>query len=247
MASLINRYFQQNQWTNEQSLVNSLNIESVQILGRQYYYLPRDSQIRDDILGEDTLSSFGLAIPVEMYLQDADGFTGQKEMFTRFGLQINNSYKLVISVDRWNTEVSNVFSSTNPLPPYTKTNYQRPWEGDLIYDPLTRFLMVIKFVDHDANFYQLGKNYTYTLSCEAFNYQNEKINTGVADIDAFNALSSDLLDFQILDELGDALILEDQVGYLLQDDSPTSIRTTEIDYQTPALGINMQSSNPFNF
>lgn len=247
MAEIINKYFTRDP-VNEQSLLNSIVKESIQVQGRKYYYLPRNSQVRDLILGEDAVSSFDLAIPLEMYMVDAQGFQGQREMFTKFGLQINNSYRLVVSVDRWNAEIKTQFDGNlaNGEATFTKANYQRPWEGDLIYDPMTRFLMVIKFVDHDVEFYTLGKNYVYYLSCEAFLYQNEPIKTAVPEIDAFNALSKDVLNFQLLLEDGTGALEEDG-GYILNELDPTPTRDIEVDFKTPSTTINTTVSNPFNF
>lgn len=248
MAGVINKYFKQVQNPNEQSMLNGLIKESIQKQGRLYYYLPRNSQTRDLILGEDAFSSFSLAIPLEMYMVDAQGFSGQREMFVKFGLQINNSYKLVVAVDRWNQEVKTLFdgvSQNGENVTFTKTNYQRPWEGDLIYDPLTRFLMVIKFVDHDQEFYQLGKNFVYYLSCEAFMYQNEPINTQVPEIDAFNALSKDLLNFQLLLEDGSGALKLEIGDYILNEMDPTPTRDIEVDFITPATTINTTVINPF--
>lgn len=247
MAAILNKYFPRDA-SNEQSLVNSIVTQSIQTMGRKYFYLPRNSQVRDLILGEDAVSSFNLAIPIEMYMVDAQGFQGQREMFTKFGLQINNSYRLVISVDRWNQEVKTQFDGLtyNGEATFAKTNYTRPWEGDLIYDPLTRFLMVIKFVDHDTEFYQLGKNYVYYLSCEAFMYQNEPINTSVPEIDAFNGLSKDELNFQLLTELLEAL-RQESGGYILNELEPTPTRDIEVDFKTPSTTINTTVANPFNF
>lgn len=246
MTALTNRYFIRDP-ENEQSLLNSLVKESIQVQGRKMYYLPRNSQIRDIILGEDAFSSFSLAIPLEMYMVDYQGFQGQREMFTKFGLQINNSYRLVVSVDRWEEEVKSQFDGSiiNGEATFTKDNYLRPHEGDLIYDPLTKFLMVIKFVDHDQEFYALGKNYSYYLSCEAWIYQNEPIATAVAEIDAFDGLSRDILNFQMLTEIGDMFTQEDG-DYILQElNPPSTARDIEVDFTTPASLISTTIKNPF--
>ena len=252
MASLVNKWFHQNN-ENEQTILNSLTKESIQKQGRTYYYLPRDTQVRDMILGEDALSAFSLAIPIEMYMIDAQGFQGQREMFSKFGLQIQNQYKLVLSVDRWLKEVGTQFDglSANGEASFALDNYTRPREGDLIYDPLTRFLMVIKFVDHDTSFYALGKNYSYHLSCESFLYQNEKISTNVPEIDAFNGLSFDNLDFQISLETGGSLMIDEIGGhYLLQEQGPNPeepTNTVNLDFATPAALVQTKINNPFGF
>lgn len=224
-------------------MLNSLVQESIKTVGRTYQYLPRNSQVTDLILGEDVISSFDAAIPLEMYLVDSQGFQGQREMFSKFGLQINNSYRLVVSVDRWNKEVKQVFAGSNA--PFEINNYVRPHEGDLIYDSLTSFLMVIKFVDHDMEFYSLGRNYVYYLTCEAFLYQNEVMDTMVPAIDAFNGLSMDILLDTITTEDNFNIASED--GFvLLWTDTPLPTRSAEIDFIIPASTINTTVSNPFN-
>lgn len=245
MASLKNRFFLDNK--NDQTIMNSLIKESIQIQGRTMYYLPRDAQVKDLILGEDVVSAFTLAIPLEMYMKDVNGYDGQREMFSKFGLQIQNSYKLVVSVDRWNQEVKSRFDNNTTT--FQVDNYVRPHEGDLIYDPLTKFLMVLKFVDHDTEFYALGKNYMYHLSCESFLYQNEKMDTSIPEIDAFNDLSMDDLNFQLMTESGIALRQENG-SYLLQEESPNPeepVRWVNEDYTLPAKSISVGvKTTPFN-
>lgn len=248
MASLVNKYFHSTK-VNEQSIIDGFVRESIQILGNTYYYMPREVQLENLILGEDITSKFGVAIPIEMYLQDASGFQGDKEMFSKFGLEIRNSYKLSVHKTRWEEEVKAQFDNvnTNGEAAFDITNYIRPREGDLIYDPITKFLMEITFVDHDLQFFALGKNYQYVLSCQAFQYQNEAIETGNVDIDVFNFNSQDLLSNQVLMENGNVVVFE-QEGYAILEDGlvPDPIR----EYGTPAfvseaVKINVQLSNPF--
>lgn len=229
-------------------MINGLVRESIQIQGNTYYYLPREVQIENLILGEDVVSKFGLAIPIEMYLPNSTGFDGDKEMFSKFGLEIRNSYKLEVHKERWETEVKTQFdnASGNGEATFDIANYIRPREGDLIYDPMTKFLFEITFVDHDKEFFAIGKNYKYVLSCEAFTYQNETITTGVPEIDLFSLNSKDNLLNQVLMENGDTLILE-QGGYLLQEDGqvPTPIRESGSDFKPDAVKIKATAINPF--
>lgn len=222
--------------------------ESIQLLGNTYQYLPREVQIENLILGEDILSKFTVAIPIEMYLADSQGFQGDKEMFSKFGLELRNSYKLVVHKERWEEEIKTQFDTEalNGDAGFDITNYIRPREGDLIYDPITKFLMEIKFVDHDAEFFALGRNYQYYLSCEAFQYQNEEISTGVADIDLFALNSSDKLLNQILLENGNFLVYE-QSGYSVLEDGNVAapIRESGTDFSADATRIKMNTINPF--
>lgn len=273
MASLVNPYFHKVR-TTEQSLVEGLVRESIQVLGSTYYYCPREVQIENLILGEDVISKFGVAIPIEMYLADAGGFTGDKEMFSKFGLELRNTYKLEISKKRWEDEIGSQFDNdleylllettgrelafesgdmlvandvSNGEAPFDIVNYTRPREGDLIYDPMTKFLMEIKFVDHDAEFFALGQNYKYVLSCEAFQYQQEIIATGHDEIDLFADNSIDILNDKILLESGDTFITEYGTPIINEGGVPvvTPIRESGTDFQPDAVKIKVTVSNPF--
>ena len=219
-------------------------------MGNTFYYLPREVQIENVILGEDIISKFGVAIQIEMYLADATGYQGDKEMFSKFGLELRNSYKLHVHKGRWETEVKTQFdgSSLNGESSVVIANYIRPREGDLIYDPITKFLMEITFVDHDSEFFSLGKNYKYVLSCEAFQYRQEEIATGIPEIDIFSLNSTDQLLNQVLMENGNNVIFE-QEGYALQEDGniPAPIREygTEAVMVEEAAKMNVVISNPF--
>ena len=248
---LINPYFNQNQSKSNQNIIQGLSTEVIKMMGRVYYYLPRNQQLTQLILGEDVLSSFDVAIPIEMYLVDSMGFDGQKEIYSKFGLQINNSYKLAVSIPRWEQEVMSMFNGQpylNGTATFNKTNYNRPFEGDLIYDPMTNFLMVIKFVDYDAQFFQLGKNYTYTLSCEAYLYQNEIVDTGVPEIDLFDTtFSQDMLSYTITDEFGNDMLQEDSDYFLQEITGEIAVsRDIEVDFQTPSTSINTVITTPFS-
>ena len=247
MASLVNSYFHQTK-LNEQSLIDGLVRESIQIQGLTYWYLPRDVQLEDIVFGEDVISKFTLAIPIEMYLVDAQGFQGDKEMFSKFGLELRNSYKLSVHKGRWEQEVKSQFDilASNGEATFAINQYIRPREGDLVYDPMTKYLMEIKFVDHDVEFFALGKNYQYVMSCEAFQYNNEEIATGVAEIDIFSLNSKDKLLNQTLLENGDFVVFE-QGGYLVMEDGniPAPIRDYGTDFKADAAIIQTVINNPF--
>jgi hypothetical protein len=249
MTSLVNPYFNQSKGT-EQALLNGLITESIQVLGHTFYYLPRNVQVEDLVMGEDVLSKFTLAIPLEMYMQDVQGFEGDKEIFSKFGLEIRNSFKLVVSVDRWEREVKSQFDgeANNGEANFTLVNNIRPQEGDLIYDPLTTHLFEIKFVDHDYTFFQLGKNYMYHFSCEMFQYNHEEINTGIADIDAFHINNTlDDLSFQILTETGDALVQElDCDAYILIEHEHIDERNYGTNFNPDAILIEFDPVDPFS-
>lgn len=165
----------------EQNLIESLIIESLAIYGQNVFYIPRTQVAKDEILGEDPLSKFEHAFPIEMYFENVDNLGGQGPFIQKFGLFNELSATLVVARSRW-TEL--VGQHGNTFVP------NRPNEGDLIYFPLTKGLFEIKFVQHQDPFYQLGKLYTYKMEVELFQYASERIDTGVADIDVFEDLKT---------------------------------------------------------
>ena len=110
MASLVNKYLHKTK-LNEQGVLDGMVRESIQMLGMTYYYIPRDMTVEDLILGEDIVSNFPLAVPIEMYMNAPMGFLGDKEMFSKFGLEIQNSYKLSVHKTRWEQEVKTQFDT----------------------------------------------------------------------------------------------------------------------------------------
>jgi Virus neck protein len=170
------KYFNNYQAYNEQRLVEDVIVESIKIMGTDCYYLPNNNDAaRDLIYGEDPVKYFSSAFPLEFYLSSALEYGGEKEFFSKFGLEIKNEVKVIVSKR----------SFTQRVPQNTFT---RPREGDLIYVPFlngTGELYEIKFTDQTKDFFMLGRKvpYFYELSLEKFKYSQEVISTGVPDID----------------------------------------------------------------
>ena len=160
----------------EQRVVEDLIVESIKIMGFDAYYLPIfNDNDRDILYGEDPVKKFKSAFPVEFYLSTALEYTGEREFFSKFGLEIKNSANVIIS--------KRSFSQRVP-----QNSFTRPREGDLIYVPFlngTGELFEIRFVDQTKDFFTLGRRipYFYELQLEKFKYSQEVIDTGVTDID----------------------------------------------------------------
>ena len=196
-----NRYF--NQYTpvkQEQNLVEDLIIESIKIYGVDGYYLPRTHVNLDKIYGEDASMLFDDALEMEFYIKSFDGFMGQEDFLSKFGLQIDESITFVVSQKRFTqslktsliTEYSyniltedgdELLSNRNDVSEYDYEAIVRPREGDLISIPMIKGIYEIKFTQNIETFYQLGKLYTYELRCDRLEYSSERIDTDVADID----------------------------------------------------------------
>ena len=171
----------------EQRLYEDLIVESIKIMGFDAYYLPNDNdQARDLLFGEDPVKRFESAFPLEMYLSNAMDYLGEKEFFSKFGLEIKNSVKVIVSRKSFQQRVP-------------QNSFQRPREGDLIYIPFlngTGELYEITFADQDKEFHTLGRvnPYFYELSLEKFKFSHEIISTGVSEIDDVATFSSYQID-----------------------------------------------------
>ena len=85
----------------ERSLYQNLIKEAIQIYGHDVYYVNRTTVAIDNILGEDSISKFTRQHPIEMYVEDSEGFGGDKEIITQFGLENRNEITFVVSKERF--------------------------------------------------------------------------------------------------------------------------------------------------
>ena len=162
-----NLYFQNVTSHAQQELINSLTSEVIQIHGMNVFYIPRTIVKEDLLLGEDVLSKFSTAYEIEMYLKSTEGFGGEGDLVSKFGLDVRDEVIFTVHKDRF--ELS--------------TDMLKPLEGDLLFLPMNKGLFEIKFVEHEQPFYQAGKNYSFDLTCELYQFSEEQLDTGIADID----------------------------------------------------------------
>ena len=88
--------------TAEQNLYADLVKEAIQIHGHDVNYVDRTLTARDDIFGEDSLSTFSKQQTIEVYVEDADGgYQGEKELMSQFGLENRNELTLVVHRERF--------------------------------------------------------------------------------------------------------------------------------------------------
>ena len=228
--------------TSEQRLVEDLVIESLKVYGHDLYYLPRTLVNKDTIFDEDELSRFTQAYPIEMYLDNVNGYEGQGDIFTRFGLEVRDQATFVMAKRRWEDLV---LTSGG-----TFTQTARPSEGDLLYFPKTKSIFEIKYVDFQNPFYQLNQIYVFRLTCELFEYSSEDLDTGIADIDVIETkYSQDMLEYQLLTEDG-KLIYNETGGCLINEAYNTElsqpIDNQDFDNLVTLEGIlDFSEKNPF--
>ena len=162
----------------EQNLYEDLIIESLGIYGQDVYYIPRTIVNRDSILNEDPASTFDDAFLMEMYIENTEGFEGEGDLYSKFGLQIKDTATFIVSRRRWDDRVG-PFSSQVENP--------KPMEGDLVFLPMTNSFFEINFVEDEQPFYQLSNIPVYKMECSLFEYNDEDFETGIESIDTATA------------------------------------------------------------
>jgi hypothetical protein len=172
-----NLYFNNSSYA-EQELINSLTSEVIQIHGLDVFYIPRTIVKEDLLLGEDVLSKFSTAYEIEMYLKGTEGFGGEGDLVSKFGLDVRDEVIFTVHSDRFELA----------------TDMVKPLEGDLVFLPMSKGLFEIKFVEDEQPFYQSGKNYSFDITCELYQYSEEQLDTGIADIDNIEREQSAAID-----------------------------------------------------
>ena len=168
-----NPYFKD--YSGEQNVIEDLSIEIIKTMGRDMLYIPREQYNIDEEFGEARYK-FTKSFPVEMYIASVNGFEGDGDIVSKFGLEVRDKAIIIVSRKRFKQEISDRYDTIT-----------RPREGDLIYFPLTKGLFEINFVEHENPFYQVGKLYTYALTCELTTIDNDEFETGDTDIDVIES------------------------------------------------------------
>ena len=159
----------------EQKTIENLIVETIEIYGQDIYYVPRTIVNKDTVFGEDSDTKFESAKAIRAYVNNVEGWEGQGELLSKFGVRIEDKTTFIFSREKFKEKVDDS----------TVLNVEgRPNEGDLIWFPVTKHLFEIKFVEAEKPFYQLGKGYVWECQCELFEYSDEDLDTGIAEIDA---------------------------------------------------------------
>ena len=158
----------------EQNLYEDIVIESLKIYGQDVYYIPRDLVGEDKIFGDDVPSRFNSSHKIEMYIENIEGFEGEGDLFTRFGVEIRDEATFVVSRRRWTQQVARMDNEITSV---------RPLEGDLIFLPMSNKLFEIMHVEHEQPFYQLSNLNVFKLRAQLFEYNDQDLDTNIAAID----------------------------------------------------------------
>ena len=191
-----NLYFNNVASHTEQELINSLTSEVIKIHGIDVFYIPRTVVKEDLIMGEDVLSKFTTAYEIEMYLKGTEGFGGEGDLVSKFGLDVRDEVIFTVHKDRFELA----------------TDMTKPLEGDLVFLPMNKGLFEIKFVEHEQPFYQGGKNYSFDITCELYQYSQEQLETGIADIDDIEKEQGYTIDL-VMTAGGSGAFTDDEIIY----------------------------------
>ncbi len=158
----------------EQHLYEDLVIESLKFYGEDVYYIPREIVNKDKIFGDDVPSRFSDAYKIETYIENTEGFDGEGDLFTKFGIELRDQATFVFARRRWKKLIGDNLAEVG----------FRPREGDIIYLPMSNSMFEVLKVETETPFYQLSQLPTFRLQCELFEYSDEDFDTNIASIDA---------------------------------------------------------------
>ena len=176
----VNKYFNNFAYKREQDLVEDLTIESIKMYGQDMKYIPRTVVKRDDLYGEDTLSKFTTAADVEMYIKNTEGFEGEGDFLSKFGLEIRDSVTFTVARKR--------FDQIRTEKLLTEVGYNYAQESADLDVPSKRFLA----------------NTTPTLD----NIQLEEGTANNYSISSSRPLEGDLIFFPMVDKLFEIKFVE---------------------------------------
>ena len=211
----------------EQHLYENIIIESLKMYGQDVYYLPRTIVNENRVFGEDVPSKFNNSYKIEMYIENVEGFDGEGDLFTRFGVEIRDEATFVVARKRWNTTVGR---NNNEI------TGERPREGDLIYLPLSNSMFEVMHVEHEQPFYQLANLPTFKMRCQLFEYSDEDFDTDVAVIDGIEQNAAYEFDMVLSGVTGDFEIGE-RVEQILADGTILSAEVSEWTSSTNSLSV----------
>ena len=211
----------------EQHLYENIIIESLKMYGQDVYYLPRTIVNENRVFGEDVPSKFNNSYKIEMYIENVEGFDGEGDVFTRFGVEIRDEATFVVARKRWNTTVGR---NNNEI------TGERPREGDLIYLPLSNSMFEVMHVEHEQPFYQLANLPTFKMRCQLFEYSDEDFDTDITAIDGIEQNAAYEFDMVLSGVTGDFEIGE-RVQQTLADGTILSAEVSEWTSSTNSLSV----------
>ena len=93
----------------EQTFMENLIVESIELYGQDIYYLPRTYVDRDTIFQEVESSSFTQALSVRAYVNNVEGWEGQGELLSKFGVRIEDKTTFIFSRKKFEENYDRIF------------------------------------------------------------------------------------------------------------------------------------------
>ena len=182
-------------------------------------YIPRTLVNKDEVFGEDRLPKFENGRELEMYVDSYEGYEGEGELMTQFGLEIRDEITLTVSRKRF-------------LETFADKNYPYPREGDLIFFPLSEGLFEINFIEREQNFFNFGKIFSFQLKCSLFRYSGSEFDTGFDQIDGVTSETVDQLYAAQMGSTGSGNFTEGEIAYLYDTSGVTGAIFNDRDWET---------------
>lgn len=210
-----NPYLSYQDNSTEQDLVRQQTAESIQMYGDEFIYVRRTLINVDDILGEDMENCFESGWKIVAYIENFEDYSGQKDYYGNFGLQIDDQLELTIEPKLFLHQVDN-----NP-----------PCSGDLIYWPRGKGLFEITWNEDDNPFFTNGIKTQFKLDCQKFLYSGETV-------DVINNGTIDTIDQQPFDDINE---LDGKVDTF----EPEGREGDQIQTEGDLLESDINEDNPF--
>jgi len=170
-----NVYFRNYDNFNEQNLIDDLVIESIQVYGIDIDYISGEfNKNTDAIFNENDTPLYDEMYEFEVYVKNVDGFEGEGDFMSRFGLEIRDTVTFAVAIRTFERHVTR-----------KDAEKVRPKENDIIWMPLNQKMYRITYVEHESVFYQSGALQVYDMKCELMEYSNERFDTGRYEIDHY--------------------------------------------------------------
>lgn len=185
----------------EFELHRSIHDEAIEMFGIDCHYIPRSIEDVNLVFNEDTMSSFRDSHIIRVYVDSYDGWEGQGDLYSKFGIELTDETTVRIERKRFNSIIGTY-----------------PKEGDLLFFPLAKSLMEVRHVEEDVTpYFAFQRPMVYILRLSMFKYSGEEMNTGidvVDDIDRnigdqtfpndeINDAEADVIDFTIDSPFGE--------------------------------------------
>ena len=183
---MVSPFFNNFTYTPTQEMYQDIIVQAISIYGHEVVYIPRNVTNFDELYDTDDQSTYSVTIPIDGYIENIDGFQGQRDIFTKFGLEIRDSVTMVFAKRTYDRVIAPI------------TKQPRPMEGDLIYFTANQKVFQIHYVNNKEIFYAFGTLPTYQMELNLFEYSDETFNTGIPEIDSIqNSLSLNAMDHEI--------------------------------------------------